>query len=160
MVYTYDADGNMISEIGKIGTDKVETYYDYAVENRLVAVYEADELLVAMAYDSDGNRVFQLNYNLHTDEDWKSNSGNGNGSNKDVLVANNASNGNDVYSSPAPSAKENYADNYDGEKIEVGYDLETVDDALYHVTKYGNRTDISIDGEFNVYYFFPFKLSQ
>jgi|GEM_PF-4094209 len=31
MVYTYDADGNMISEIGKIGTDKIETYYDYAV---------------------------------------------------------------------------------------------------------------------------------
>ena len=69
-------------------------------------------------------------------------------------VTNNASNGNDVYSSPAPSATENYADNYDGEKIEVGYDSETVDDALYHVTKYGNRTDISIDGEFKVYYFF------
>ena len=48
--------------------------------NHLAAVYEADELLVAMAYDGDGNRVFQLNYNLHTDEDWKANSGNWNGS--------------------------------------------------------------------------------
>ena len=91
MAYTYDADGNMISEIGKIGTDKVETYYDYAVENRLAAVYEADELLVAMVYDGDGNRVFQLNYNLHTDEDWKANSGNGNGSNKDNSGSSNSS---------------------------------------------------------------------
>ena len=46
-------------------------------------MYEADELLVAMAYDGDGIRVFQLNYNLHTDEDWKANSGNGNDNNKD-----------------------------------------------------------------------------
>ena len=46
-------------------------------------MYEADELLVAMAYDGDGNRVFQLNYNLHTDEDWKANSGNRNDNNKD-----------------------------------------------------------------------------
>ena len=29
----------MITEIGKIGTDKVETYYDYGVESRLAAVY-------------------------------------------------------------------------------------------------------------------------
>jgi len=36
-----------------------------------------------MAYDGDGNRIFQLNYNLHTDDDWKGNSGNGNGNNKD-----------------------------------------------------------------------------
>ena len=27
-----------------------------------------------MAYDGDGNRIFQLNYNLHTDDDWKGNS--------------------------------------------------------------------------------------
>ena len=71
MKYTYDADGNLISEFGKIGTDKVEKTYDYTVENRLKAVYDADELLVAMAYDGDGNRVFQLNYNLHIDDDWK-----------------------------------------------------------------------------------------
>ena len=42
-----------------------------------------NDLLVAMAYDGDGNRIFQLNYNLHTDDDWKGNSGNGNGNNKD-----------------------------------------------------------------------------
>ncbi len=61
----------------------MEKTYEYTVENRLEAVYDADELLVAMAYDGDGNRVFQLNYNLHTDEDWKGNSGNGNSNNKD-----------------------------------------------------------------------------
>ena len=83
MQYEYDADGNLISEIGKKGTDKVELHYTYTVENRLKAVHDAHELVVAMAYDGDGNRVFQLNYNLHTDDDWKGNSGNGNGNNKD-----------------------------------------------------------------------------
>ena len=81
--YEYDADGNRISETGKVGTDKVENTYIYTVENRLKAVYDADDLLVAMAYDGDGNRIFQLNYNLHTDDDWKGNNGNGNGNNKD-----------------------------------------------------------------------------
>ena len=77
--YTYDADGNLVSETGRDGTDKVKlTYtYTYMVENRLEAVYDAQELLMAAAYDGDGNRVFQLNYNLHTDEDWKGNSGTG-----------------------------------------------------------------------------------
>ena len=93
ITYTYDEDGNLISEIGKIGTDKVETYYDYTVENRLEAVYEGDELLMAAAYDGDGNRVFQLNYNLHTDEDWKANSGNGNGNNKDNSGNSSSNNG-------------------------------------------------------------------
>ena len=65
-----------------IGTDKVEKDYIYTVENRLKAVYDGDDLLVAMAYDGDGNRIFQLNYNLHTDDDWKGNNGNGNGNNK------------------------------------------------------------------------------
>ena len=71
----------------------VETYYDYTVENRLEAVYEGDELLMAAAYDGDGNRVFQLNYNLHTDEDWKANSGNGNGNNKDNSGNSSSNNG-------------------------------------------------------------------
>ena len=71
--YTYDENGNLISEIGEYGVEQVETYYDYTVENRLQAVYDADRLLMAAAYDGDGNRVFQLNYNLHTDEDWKDN---------------------------------------------------------------------------------------
>ena len=54
--------------------------------NRLAAVYEADELLVAMAYDGDGNRVFQLNYNLHIDEDWKAYSGNGSDTEQGVIM--------------------------------------------------------------------------
>ena len=80
------------TEIGEYGTDQVETYYDYTVENRLQAVYDADRLLMAAAYDGDGNRVFQLNYNLHTDEGWKGNSGNGN--NKDNAGSGNNGNGN------------------------------------------------------------------
>lgn len=92
--YTYDADGNLISEIGKDGTDKVELTYLYTVENRLEAVYDKKELLMAAAYDGDGNRVFMLNYNLHTDEDWKGNSGNGNGSNKDNAGSGNSGNDN------------------------------------------------------------------
>ena len=92
--YTYDADGNLICEIGKDGTDKVELTYLYTVENRLEAVYDKEELLMAAAYDGDGNRVFMLNYNLHTDEDWKGNSGNGNGSNKDNAGSGNNGNGN------------------------------------------------------------------
>ena len=92
--YTYDADGNRISETGKIGTDKVENTYIYTVENRLKAVYDADELLAAMAYDGDGNRIFQLNYNLHTDDDTKGNNGNGNGNNKDNSGSGNKGNGN------------------------------------------------------------------
>ena len=91
--YTYDVDGNLISEIGKDGTDKVELTYLYTVENRLEAVYDKEELLLAAAYDGDGNRVFMLNYNLHTDEDWKGNSGNGNGSNKDNAGSGNSGNG-------------------------------------------------------------------
>ena len=94
ITYTYDDNGNLISEIGAYGTEKVETYYDYTVENRLQAVYDADRLLMAAAYDGDGNRVFQLNYNLHTDEDWKDNSGNGNGNNKDNAGSGNNGNGN------------------------------------------------------------------
>ncbi len=49
---------------------------------------------MAAAYDRDGNRVFQLNYNLHTDEDWKDKSGNGNGNNKDNTGSGNNGNGN------------------------------------------------------------------
>ena len=59
MGYEYDADGNRISETDKVGTDKVELTYLYTVENRLKAIYDADELLVAMAYDGDGNRKQQ-----------------------------------------------------------------------------------------------------
>ena len=78
LAYNYDADGNRISETGRIGTDKVNRTYEYSVENRLAAVHDGDELLLAAAYDGDGNRIFLLNYNLHTDDDWKGNSGSGN----------------------------------------------------------------------------------
>ena len=94
LAYTYDADGNRISETGRIGTDKVNKTYEYTVENRLAAVHDGDELLLAAAYDGDGNRVFLLNYNLHTDDDWKGNSGNGNGNNKDNSGSGNNGNGN------------------------------------------------------------------
>ena len=94
LAYTYDADGNRISETGRIGTDKVNKTYEYSVENRLAAVHDGDELLLAAAYDGDGNRVFLLNYNLHTDDDWKGNSGNGNGNNKDNSGSGNKGNGN------------------------------------------------------------------
>ena len=94
LAYNYDADGNRISETGRIGTDKVNKTYEYSVENRLAAVHDGDELLLAAAYDGDGNRVFLLNYNLHTDDDWKGNSGNGNGNNKDNSGSGNNGNGN------------------------------------------------------------------
>ena len=35
-----------------------------------------------------------MNYNLHTDDDWKGNSGNGNGNNKDNSGSGNKGNGN------------------------------------------------------------------
>ena len=92
MEYGYDADGNLVSENGTKGTDKVELSYYYTVENRLKAVYEKDNLLAAMAYDGDGNRTFQLSYNLHTDDDFKGNSGNGNGNNKDNTGSGNKGN--------------------------------------------------------------------
>ena len=94
LAYTYDADGNRISETGRIGTDKVNKTYEYSVENRLAAVRDGEELLLAAAYDGDGNRVFLLNYNLHTDDDWKGNSGNGNGNNKDNSGSGNNGKGN------------------------------------------------------------------
>ena len=94
LAYNYDADGNRISETGRIGTDKVNKTYEYSVENRLAAVHDGDELLLAAAYDGDGNRVFLLNYNLHTDDDWKGNSGNGNGNNKDNSGSGNNGKGN------------------------------------------------------------------
>ena len=63
--------------------------YEYSVENRLAAVHDGDELLLAAAYDGDGNRVFLLNYNLHTDDDRKGNSGNGSGNNGNGNSGNN-----------------------------------------------------------------------
>lgn len=56
--------------------------YHYTYDDRGFIVGE-DVTESLYAYDGDGNRIFQLNYNLHTDDDWKGNSGNGNGNNKD-----------------------------------------------------------------------------
>ncbi len=51
--YAYDAAGNLISKRGA-GCD---TSYAYGVEGRLVAVREGGRLLMAAAYDGDGDRV-------------------------------------------------------------------------------------------------------
>ena len=58
--FTYDANGNMTAECYR---NQAEVRYQYDTENRLTAVYDPQKLLVAMAYDGDGNRAFQLNYN-------------------------------------------------------------------------------------------------
>ena len=69
--YTYDADGNLTGEYSP--TDRSLTTYTYTVENRLEAVYTGTAysrtLQMAAAYDGDGNRVYQLNYNPDKDED-------------------------------------------------------------------------------------------
>lgn len=117
-VFKYDADGNRIleEEVKPDGNRKVEKSYEYSVENRLKAVRDAHDLLVAMAYDGDGNRIFQLNYNLHTDDDWKGNSGNGNGNNKDNTGSGNNGNGNGNKKGAAAAIAEFFT----GEEPEAG----------------------------------------
>ncbi|MCM1097632.1 MAG: DNRLRE domain-containing protein [Ruminococcus flavefaciens] len=70
--YTYDEDGNLIQEYSP--TDRSLTSYQYTVEDRLEAVYKGNSynktLQMAAAYDGDGNRVYQLNYNPEKDEDF------------------------------------------------------------------------------------------
>ena len=56
--YTYDAAGNCTEE----ADGKTTTAYDYTVENRLKAVTQGKTLLMAVAYDGDGNRIFQVDY--------------------------------------------------------------------------------------------------
>ncbi len=72
VVYTYDEDGNLIGEASP--SDNSLTTYRYTVEARLEAVYTGTaynrNLLMAAAYDGDGNRVYQLNYNPEPDEDF------------------------------------------------------------------------------------------
>jgi len=58
--FTYDANGNLTK---KCFHTWPETTYQYDTENRLKAVSNAHELLMAAVYDGDGNRAFQLNYN-------------------------------------------------------------------------------------------------
>lgn len=70
--YTYDGDGNLIKEYSPI--DNGLTTYQYTVEDRLEAVYTGNtynrNLQIAAAYDGDGNRVYQVNYNPEKDEDF------------------------------------------------------------------------------------------
>lgn len=70
--YTYDEDGNLITEYSP--TDRSQTSYQYTVEDRLEAVYKGSAynktLQMAAAYDGDGNRVYQVNYNPNKDEDF------------------------------------------------------------------------------------------
>jgi RHS repeat-associated protein len=56
--YEYDENGNVVSKQA-VG-ERIITY-EYTVENRLKAVREGGELLMAAAYDGDSNRIFQLN---------------------------------------------------------------------------------------------------
>lgn len=117
--YHYDEDGSLIEEErGKNGNLKVEKTYTYWVENRLKAVYDTHDVLMAAAYDGDGNRVFQLNYNLHTDNDRKGNSGNGgNGNhygwgNGNSSSAGNGNNGNNKTGGADPAVTDNNGSAY------------------------------------------------
>lgn len=146
LVYTYDADGNLISETGTDGAEKVDRSYTYTVENRLEAVYEGDELLMAAAYDGDGNRVFQLNYNLHTDEDWKGNSGNGNGNNKDNAGSGNSGKGNsksegtdDAGYGNATNAEEHNSQNQSGILFPIDEEVSDTEDYLISLIKTGGK---------------------
>jgi YD repeat-containing protein len=59
--YTWDDDGNLIAKMSENeGRPTVLTDYIYDAENRLKAVREGGELLMAATYDGDGNRVFQV----------------------------------------------------------------------------------------------------
>ncbi|WP_166445814.1 DNRLRE domain-containing protein [Enterocloster lavalensis] len=58
--FTYDANGNLTAECFM---NCAEVSYQYDTENRLTAVKDPQKLLMAAAYDGDGNRAFQLNYN-------------------------------------------------------------------------------------------------
>ena len=70
--YSYDEDGNLEKEYSP--TDNSLTSYQYTVEARLEAVYTGNaynrNLQMAAAYDGDGNRVYQVNYNPDMDEDF------------------------------------------------------------------------------------------
>ncbi len=53
--YSYDENGNLINKQNSTGNIS----YEYTVEQRLDAVMDGEELLMAATYDGDGNRLFQ-----------------------------------------------------------------------------------------------------
>lgn len=53
--FTYDANGNLTAECFM---NCAEVNYQYDTENRLTAVKDPQKLLMAAAYDGDGNRAF------------------------------------------------------------------------------------------------------
>ena len=55
--YEYDENGSLVSEKGN---KQKEITYEYSVEQRLSAIREGGELLMAASYDGDGNRLFQI----------------------------------------------------------------------------------------------------
>lgn len=99
-VYTFEYDlmGNRTYMEKTLNGTVVEWHrYEYNESNQLISakLYNGKKTTsLAYTYDADGNRVFLLNYNLHTDDDWKGNSGNGNGNNKDNSGSGNNGNGN------------------------------------------------------------------
>ena len=64
--YTYDADGNLISE----QTGLFEKTYEYTAENRLAVVKAQGTVLMAALYDGDGNRLFTMDYTGENNDRW------------------------------------------------------------------------------------------
>ncbi len=60
-VYTYDGAGNLIREENAAAEGGVR-YYQYDAADRLSAVMDQDNLLLAALYDGNGNRVFTMEY--------------------------------------------------------------------------------------------------
>ena len=64
--YTYDANGNLISE----QTGLFEKTYEYTAENRLAVVKAQGTVLMAALYDGDGNRLFTMDYTGENNDRW------------------------------------------------------------------------------------------
>ncbi len=58
--YTFDRDGNQISEIqNKSGKEPISTYYTYDSLNRLIGVTESLGTSTLYQYDGAGNRIYE-----------------------------------------------------------------------------------------------------
>ena len=94
LAYNYDADGNRISDDGRRGGAQGE-HGLLAPPRRLAAGQDGRGTLRPLVGIWPGGAPgYLLNYNLHTDDDWKGNSGNGNGNNKDNSGSGNNGKGN------------------------------------------------------------------